>query len=160
VLSGEPGRTISTGGFVSSAREMMALLTDYLGTGYAFGIGRLREAFPAPRKKGERKVHILLVSDNDIFSMLRNPHDRRDKKEAAADEGWAIASESLEHAAGGGTCVLHMQAKYADKDVARLEAQGWKVQLLFEWEDIIAFAREFSRRRFETRRGRSHGIRA
>lgn len=132
------------------------MLTDYLGTGYAFGTGRLREAFPAPRNPPERPVHILLITDNDIFSMLDNPHVRQlpNKKSAArasAGEGWQIAKEALTHAGGGGTCVLHVARGYDVENRAGLVDQGWAVHRLENWDEVVQFARDFSRQRFERR---------
>ncbi len=45
VLSGEPGNSISTDGFIRQEQELLRLMTNYLGTGYAFGIHRLEETF-------------------------------------------------------------------------------------------------------------------
>lgn len=156
VLSGEPGQSISTHGFVAEARAMLGVLTDYLGTGYSFGIGRLRDAFPAPRRRGERKVHILLITDQDIFSMLENPHRQMKHEGRATDEGWSIARDALMNAGGGGTCVLNMPRQWRDGDVDRLVAQGWSVHRLYDWEELVAFAREFSRQRFDVRQGKTH----
>ena len=69
VLSGEPGRTISTAGFVRDPQAILRTLVSYLGTGYAFGIHRLAETFTSD-EPGQRPVHVLIVSDNDMFRML------------------------------------------------------------------------------------------
>jgi hypothetical protein len=61
VLSGEPGRTISTPGFERNAPTILKALTSYLGTGYSFGIHRLAETFNSAAKP--RPVHILVVSE-------------------------------------------------------------------------------------------------
>ena len=45
VLSGEPGQSVSTEGFVRDPEICLRTLTNYLGTGYAFGIHRLAETF-------------------------------------------------------------------------------------------------------------------
>jgi hypothetical protein len=152
VLSGEPGRSVSTAGFVSSEKEMLAVLTDYLGTGYAFGIGRLQEAFPEPRKPPQRHVHVLLITDHDIFSMLDNAHENWGKKNEtplAQRQGWQIARESLCNAGGGGTCVLHMPRTQNVKEIAELEARGWAVHRLNDWPELTRFAREFSKQKFD-----------
>jgi hypothetical protein len=152
VLSGEPGRSLSTNGFVRTEKEVLAVLTDYLGTGYAFGIGRLQEAFSEPRKRSERRVHILLITDHDIFSMLSNVHEHAILG-GPKQNGWTIAGQSLTNAGGGGTCVLHMNGG-TDKpqEVTQLEAQGWNVHRLSDWEELVRFAREFSRQKFEVAR--------
>lgn len=153
VLSGEPGRSMSTEGFVSDEKQVLAVLTDYLGTGYAFGIGRLRDTFSKPRKPPERAVHVLLITDHDIFSMLDNSHDpvaRAGNKTTPRElrPGWQIAEESLRYAAGGGTCVLHMPQTQPVEEVAELVKRGWAVHRLTDWPELIRFAREFSQQKF------------
>ena len=99
VLSGHPGPHSATAGFVDNEREVLRILTGYLGSGYAFGIPLLAETFAARRPTG-RPVHILIVSDHDIFAML-------DEK-TGGRTGWTIAREALVAARGGGTFALHM----------------------------------------------------
>ena len=69
VLSGEPGKTVSTDDFIRDERGILKVLTGYLGTGNTFGIHRLRETFSS-RTAADRPVHILIVTDNDIFNLL------------------------------------------------------------------------------------------
>jgi hypothetical protein len=141
VLSGEsPGEAISTPGFVSKEGEILRILTGYLGTGYSFGIHRLREAFPRDRQPGDRVAHLLIVSDHDIFSML-------DQQFQGAD-GWAIAREAVARAGGGGTYALNMAADWEPERVARMRADGWAVHSVQNWEDLLGFARAFSRAKY------------
>jgi hypothetical protein len=157
VLSGEPGSSVSTPGFVSSEKEMLAVLTDYLGTGYAFGIGRLQEAFSEPRRPPQRQVHVLLITDHDIFSMLDNAHENGGKKLKTPlhqRQGWQIAKAALENAGGGGTCVLHMPRTQHVKEIAELEARGWAVHRLNDWPELTRFAREFSQQKFDRKQER------
>ena len=99
-LSGEPGKTITTDGFVRDETLVMKTLTSYLGTGTTFGIFRLAETFATFRATA-RPVHILIVTDNDIFSLL----DNRQK----LGEGWQDrARMPLLAARGGGTYVLQL----------------------------------------------------
>jgi hypothetical protein len=137
VLSGEaPGRAISTDGFISREHDVLAILTDYLGTGYSFGIHRLRETFAWKRKPGDRLVHILIVSDHDIFSML--------DQEFHGDAGWDIARDAAERAGGGATYALNMPGGWEPQKVARMKADGWQVHSVQNWEELVAFARAFS----------------
>ena len=134
ILSGHEGPHIETEGFVRSEDEILKVLTGYLGTGYAFGIPHLARAFEV-RKPTDNPVHILIVTDHDIFAML------------GAANGWRIAEQALAKARGGGTFVLHMNLD-GEKQVERMRAQGWSVYGVTEWEDILAFARDFSRQKF------------
>jgi hypothetical protein len=136
-LSGEPGEYSQTDGFIRDEREVMKILTGYLGTGYAFGVLRLKDTFLGKDKQA-RPVHILVVTDSDIFAMLgRTPR------------GWEIAAQALEKAGGGGTFVLNISPGYYDKEVQRLRDQGWNVHFVTGWEQMIAFARAFSKAKYE-----------
>ena len=140
-LSGEPGEYSSTDGFIRRERDIMRILTGYLGTGYAFGILRLKETF----LQGEalkRPVHILVVTDSDIFHMLKE-----------VKNGWNIAREALAAAGGGGTMVLNIPgAQRFAAGITRLRNDGWNVHLLTGWDDLLVFAREFSRENYEDNR--------
>ncbi len=139
VLSGEPGRSLSTDGFVSTEHAALSVLTRYLGTGTAFGIHRLAETFPDGGAPG-RPTHVVVITDQDIFGML----DGRTK--GSADTGWTIARSALATARGGGTYVLHMPSAWKDADVEKMGADGWDVHRLYDWEELVAFARAFSAR--------------
>ncbi len=139
VLSGEPGKFSSTKGFTRSERDVMHVLTGYLGTGYAFGIQRLENDFPKARKI-ERKTHILVVTDMDIFSMLNS-----------VTNGWDIARESLQKAGGGGSFVLH-RVNMDFSQVHEMIKIGWDVHCLEEWDSLIDFARKFSRKTYENKK--------
>ncbi|MCP4687780.1 MAG: hypothetical protein GY859_07000 [Desulfobacterales bacterium] len=138
VLSGEPGRYMETPGFSASEHEVLNVLTDYLGTGYAFGIPRLNDTF---RDSLEKKTHILIISDDDIFSMLG----------AGAPGGglnWEIARRAVANARGGGTMVLHSRPAWRKKEVKRLEKQGWEVRYVTNEEELLDFAKAFAERRY------------
>ncbi len=134
-LSGEPGEYSETAGFVRTEDEVMKVLTGYLGTGFAFGIGRLKTAFLDGDREGRRKTHILVITDSDIFSML------------GREKGWEVARKALEAAAGGGTYVLH-RVRTDQAPVERMRRDGWEVHGLEEWESLVRFAREFSRKQY------------
>lgn len=133
-LSGEPGSFHQTEGFIRNPTEVMKVLVNYLGTGYAFGILRLEDAFlkgPPPRNP----VHVMVVTDHDIFHMLKE-----------AKDGWGVAARALQAAKGGGTFVLHLPESYASPEVRRLRDQGWDVHHVNTQEELVGFARAFSRR--------------
>jgi hypothetical protein len=155
VLSGEPGRTMSTAGFERDAATVLKTLTSYLGTGYSFGIHRLAETFKSNARNSSRvksrPVHILIVSDNDMFSMLDSQSKQR--------LGWDVAREALELAGGGGTFVLELPeqvrgSKWSQNTagyLGRIAEMGWNVSIVSSMEELIAFARQFSRGRFGVR---------
>ena len=136
-LSGEPGKYTSTDGFTGRQKDVMKVLTGYLGTGYSFGILRLKETFlEGPKPK--RPVHILVVTDADIFHML-----------GEVKEGYDIAREAAAVAGGGATFVLNMAGPSVyQKNVERLKASGWRIHYVENWENLVAFAKAFSEARF------------
>jgi hypothetical protein len=143
-LSGEPGSFTQTRGFVRSEREVLAVLTDYLGTGYAFGVERLRETFlegPPPA----RPAHVLVVSDSDWFHMLKQHK-----------AGWDIAQQAAVRAGGGATAALQLAPESWREDITRLGEAGWAVHPVRTMEELVAFARVFSRAKY----GAGAGVRA
>ncbi len=139
VLSGEPGEFSATQKFTRDEGEVMTILTGYLGTGYAFGIPRLKADFlDAP--PAVESAHILIITDNDIFYMLDQ-----------TPGGWEIAQKAR-NIAGAGTYVLHQVAQTAP-GVERMRTDGWKVYSLQQWESLIEFARKFSRQTYEKKGG-------
>lgn len=148
VLSGEPGKTISTDGFVRNQAVIMQTLASYLGTGYSFGIHRLAETFGSDEPP-PRPVHLLIVSDNDMFSMLNEKGNGR--------QGWDVARESLQRCGGGGTFVLQLPEpvlagtwpQATGKYITRMKQDGWNVSLVDSMEQLVGFARQFSRTNYE-----------
>ncbi len=140
VLSGEPGRSVGTPGFVATEAPVLELLTGYLGSGYAFGIHRLAEVFD-DRGEHERPVHVLIITDQDIFSMLANTEKGR--------LGRDVAVKALANARGGGSMVLHMPMSRFRGDEAQLLEDGWSVHHVSEWEELVAFAAQFSKQTWE-----------
>lgn len=140
-LSGEPGEYSQTDGFVRSEREAMTILTGYLGTGYAYGIKRLDESILQPRETFRRPIHLLVVTDSDIFHML-----------AETEGGWEILAESVEAAGGGATLVLdRMDENYYADQLLRVQAAGWDIHHVSEQKHLVAFARQFARRHYDLR---------
>jgi hypothetical protein len=150
-LSGEPGRTVTTDGFLRDERAVLRVLTSYLGTGMGFGIHRLAETF-RDRPRDARAVHILVVSDSDVFHLL--------DQTTPLGLGWDIAAEALERARGGGTYVLELPhtapgTAWGDRCAAileRMRAQGWAVEIVTSQEDLVPFARRFSERSYGAER--------
>jgi hypothetical protein len=155
VLSGEPGSTRSTPAFERDAATILKTLTSYLGTGFSFGIHRLAETFNPSTKIScgarQRPIHMLIVSDNDMFSMLDSTADLH--------KGWDIARASLSFAGGGGTFVLELPphvrssqwAQSTSTYLERIREMGWTVSIVSSMEELIEFARQFSRGKFGVR---------
>ena len=135
-LSGEPGKYTQTEGFVRDEQAVLGVMTGYLGTGYSFGVERLRATFlNAPPLRGP--AHVLLVSDSDLFHMLEEVRG-----------GWEIAKEAAARAGGGATAVLQLDPAGWSGQVTRLAAAGWTVHAVRTMEELVAFARAFARARY------------
>jgi hypothetical protein len=146
VLSGEPGRSISTDGFIRNVSEILRTLLNYLGTGYSFGIHRLAETF-SHEIKLERPTHILIVSDYDMFAMLDEQGNNR--------VGWDVAKQAIDCCAGGATYVLQLPGyngsvknEYSAK-IERMKTDGWNVHLVNSMEELLAFSKQFSQLQYQ-----------
>ncbi len=148
VLSGEPGQSVSTDGFLRNTHEVLRTMVSYLGTGYSFGIHRLAETFN-DEADFARPVHILLVSDYDMFHMLGEEVDGR--------LGWDVARDAVRRCHGGGTYVLQLPGYSADADsgtaemIHRMQTDGWDVYLVNSMEELLDFARQFTRSNYHLR---------
>ncbi|MCX5745780.1 MAG: VWA domain-containing protein, partial [Proteobacteria bacterium] len=139
-LSGEwhgQGQFTQTAGFVRDERAVLGVLTDYLGTGAAFGLPRLVKTFvDAPRPT--RPVHILIVSDSDLFGEIDGTKD-----------GWALARRAVEQAGGGASAVLRLDGgDYYAPNLQQLRDAGFTPYLVASELELVAFARAFARRTF------------
>jgi hypothetical protein len=136
VLSGEPGETFAMPAFARDERAILDVLTSYLGTGVGFGVHRLADTFDA-RTPRDPPVHVLLLTDHDLFSLL------------GQDDGWSVARRALAAARGGGTVVLHDVVGTRKDEAERLAADGWRVHYVPTEEALVEFARAFSRQAYE-----------
>jgi hypothetical protein len=139
---------ICTPGFVRDERAILRVLTGYFGGGTAFPIHVLRDTFTG-RPPGARAAHVLVVSDDGVSTMF--DHDERD------NSGWDVSRAALAAAGGGGTLVLNLhpaweQSAAGDNSYARIrrarDEQGWAVHVVSTLDELVSFARAFSRRRY------------
>jgi hypothetical protein len=141
-LSGEtPGKTIATDGFIRSEADVLALLTDYLGTGYSFGVHRLQKHIVEQAKL--RPTHLLLVSDSDLFTIL--------DATAEGHLGWNVAEAAAARAGAGASVVLNLYGSY-DTYLDRLRNIGWKPYCVTDMAEVVAFAAALGRELYESAR--------
>jgi hypothetical protein len=137
-----PRQFLHTDGFVRSEDAILRVLTGFYGGATAFPVHRLRDTYAA-RTPHDRPVHILHISDDGITTMFQN--DER------GGDGWAIAAQALARARGGGTMVLNLPGK-PDADLQRAQReQGWVVEPVASWPELLGFARRFARRHYQER---------
>jgi len=143
---------IATPGFCRDEFEILRVLTGFFGGGTQFPLHRLRETY-AGRRPTERPAHVMVISDDGVSTMF-------DSDDETGTSGWTVAERALAKAGGGGTLVLNLPEEweraraepnplnpYATIRRARDE-HGWHVHAVTTWEQLVRFAREFSRRRF------------
>jgi hypothetical protein len=131
----------STPGFVRDETAILRVLTGYLGGGTAFPLHVLRDTY-AERDAHDRPAHILVISDDGVDTMYKTDEHGRD--------GHEIAGQALARARGGGTWALNLPytRAYLQPTLERASAQGWSVAIVTTMEELVAFAREFSRMKF------------
>ncbi|MBW3498928.1 VWA domain-containing protein [Janthinobacterium sp. NKUCC08_JDC] len=140
---------MQTPGFVRDEYMILGVLTEFFGGGTCFPIHRLRQTYAAKR---ERPAHILMISDDGITTMFDN--------DELGNSGWDISAKALAQGGAGGTMALNLerewegaaankwlQKTYDDLKRARRE-QGWDIHAVERYEDLLDFARAFSRRHY------------
>lgn len=142
------------GGFVRDEENILRVLTGFFGGGTAFPLHRLRDTY-ADRKKEARPAHILVISDDGVSTMFTGKDER-------GNDAAGIAETALAKARGGGTLVLNLAdgwERHADNPhpyyasvygpIRRARDEGgWSIFRLTVWDELVRFAREFSRRRY------------
>ncbi|MCA9577604.1 MAG: hypothetical protein KC668_19340, partial [Myxococcales bacterium] len=144
-LSGEwrgKGTFRETAGFIRDERELLGVLTNYLGTGASFGLSRLVDTFVTPGPL-LRKTHILIVSDSDLFGEI-----------GGTEGGWETLAEAVRNAGGGATAALNLSrnvASYAGP-LQQLRDAGVDPHLVSNEAELVDFARAFARRTYASER--------
>ncbi len=130
----------TTRGFVRDPVQVLQILTDFIGGGTAFPIHMLRDTY-ADRKPTGREVHLLIVSDDGVTTMF--------DKDERGGSGWDVSRMALRQARGGGTMVLNMRYDWRqDEQLIAAHEQGWDICVVRNLEELVPFAREFSRRQY------------
>jgi hypothetical protein len=136
---------MGTEGFVRDEKAILKILVGYYGGATAFPIHRLRDTF-ASRRKTDRPVHILMISDDGITTMFE-----QDERGAS---GWDVAATALAKGRAGGTMALNLWTGLPDdhpvsRDLTRArDEQGWDIHAIARLDDLVAFARDFAKRRY------------
>ena len=88
-----------TEGFIKNENEILKTLAGYFGGSTAFPIHILRDTY-SERKESDRKVHILVISDEGVTTMFEN--------DETGNSGIDIAKTALKKCQAGGTFVLNL----------------------------------------------------
>ncbi|MES1175647.1 MAG: hypothetical protein ABUL62_15105 [Myxococcales bacterium] len=142
----------TTAGFVRDEQRLLGVLTGYFGGATAFPIHVLRDTFEH-RAASARPAHLLVISDDGVSTAF----DRDER----GNSGWDVMRRVLLSARGGATFVLNLRADWEsvktghaffdDAFAAIRKARdelGVDVVRVASWEDLVAFARAFARKRY------------
>ncbi len=131
----------TTGEFVRDERALIGILTGYLGGGTCFPIHLLRETFDGRTPK-DRPVHVMVISDDGVDTMFQDDEQ--------GVSGWKTARAALERGRAGGTLALNLSGN-PDRYPWAAPAKdiGWDISVVRTLEELVDFAREFSRRQYE-----------
>ena len=130
----------TTNEFIRDETEILKILTGYIGGATAFPIHLLRETFK-DRKPTSRPVHILVISDDGVDTMFNSDEQNT--------SGWNIAQMALERGRGGGTMVLNLWREWKENPVlVRANEQGWRIHRVQTWDELVEFARAFSKEKY------------
>jgi hypothetical protein len=131
----------TNGEFTRDETAVLRILTGYIGGATAFPIHLLRETFQ-PRTLKDRAVHILILSDDGVTTLFDNDEQ--------GNSGWTVSQMAMSRARGGGTMALNLWTNVeANAQLVRAQGEGWAVHRVGEWDELLAFARDFSRRNYE-----------
>ncbi len=131
----------TTRGFVRDEHAILAVLTDFFGGGTAFPIHVLRDTY-AGRRPEAAPAHVLVISDDGVTTMFDRDERGRDGRE--------VSRMAIEAAGGGATMVLNLwQPVDRIPGLPEAAADGWDIHTVTSWDDLVAFARAFSRRHYD-----------
>jgi hypothetical protein len=120
--------------------QVLRIVTGYLGGSTAFPLHILRDTYKA-RKATDRAVHLLNVSDDGVTTMF--------DQDEFATSGWDISAMAMRQSKGGATMVLNYRGDWQrDEQLVRASREGWDIFTVTRIDELIPFAREFSRRRY------------
>lgn len=141
----------STPGFIRDETAILRVLTAHYGGATQFPLHVLRDTFAA-RRRDERPVHVLSISDDGVTTMFDDPDER-------GQTGWQVCAQALQKGRGGGTLALNIptdwetptHSYYQNLKKTLLRARGeqsWQIHAVPTLEGLVAFAHAFSRQKF------------
>jgi hypothetical protein len=130
----------TTGEFIRDEHDILKILTGYIGGATAFPIHLLRDTFK-DRKPSDRAVHILVISDEGVDTLFYDDEQ--------GNSGWDVSRQALERSRGGATMVLNLWSEWKDiPALVRASQEGWDVHCVQTWDQLVEFARAFSKARY------------
>ncbi len=130
----------TTSGFTRNEKEILKVLTDFIGGATAFPIHILRNTFKN-RKKTDRKVHILVISDDGVTTLFN--------KDELGGNGEDVATNALEKGGAGGTFVLNLYQPWQhNPHLVKANKMGFDIYAISNWGDLIDFSKQFCKKHY------------
>jgi hypothetical protein len=133
------GQFDTSGGFLRDEKRILGIITGYIAGATTFPLHVLRDTYQ-DRKPTEPPAHVVVISDEGVDTIL--------EKDEKGTPGAKICRMALKVARGGGTLVLNLPNP-AWVQRPKLEALGFRVHAVTDWEQLVAFARAFVRDNYE-----------
>jgi len=133
------GQFDTSNGFIRDEARIMGIVTGYISGGTAFPLNILRDTYQK-RRSDDTPAHIVIISDDGVDTILA--------KDEKGIEGSKLCLDALARARGGATMVLNIGATNWKPGIA-LKKLGFEIHGVKDWEQLVAFAREFVRKNYE-----------
>lgn len=137
-----PGQFDKTPGFITDEKAILRVLTGYICGGTAFPLHVLVDTYgERARTPRQRKTHLMVISDDGVDTML-SPDER-------GVSGASIARMALDRGGGGGTLLLNLYQDWkGNPSLVQLVEMGFDIFVVRSWEDLVGFARAFSKKNY------------
>ncbi len=138
----------ATRGFSRSKEEVLKTILHYYGDGTQFPcqiLERYDERLPnAP------PVHILVISDDDISSMIAEYKAKNRAGVLETKSGLETLKRAIEKGKAQGSLLLRLpfMNDKTKKAIKVIESLGFEYHNISDWKEIIDFAKKFSRKHF------------
>jgi hypothetical protein len=125
----------TTAGFIADEKRLLHVITGFVSGGTDFPIHVLRDTYQ-DRKPTDRPVHVVVISDDGVDTMLR--------QDEHGNDGKAVAKMALARARAGGSLVLNLNYQPDQWPPGKVLSElGWGIHAVRDWQELVAFARAF-----------------
>jgi DNA-binding NarL/FixJ family response regulator len=95
-------------------------------------------------------VHILIISDDDISSMIADYQAKNKAGVMEKKSGLETLKRAIEKGKAKGSLLLRLpfMQPVTKKAITVLESLGFEYHNIADWKEIIEFAKQFSRKHF------------
>ena len=143
-----PDQAVSTSGFSRNKEEILKTILFYHGDGTQFPCQVLERYDKRPRNAPP--VHIIVTSDDDISSMISDYEVKNKAGILEKKNGLETMKKAVERGKAKGSLLLCISTMNdgTKNTITTLQKIGFDFYNVFEWKQIIAWARAFSKKHF------------